>query len=125
MTANVVRAIEQHHEKVRGEKMEWKPSLKKGETFLDMGDGSGMICKDTLDGTSVCDRKIEAPMGIRAHILMEGLRGDLSDPSVDEYPVLAGKQDLIKNWHDMRDLYCANEHGAKYADLDGYEQHCK
>jgi hypothetical protein len=58
-------------------------------------------------------------------MLMDGLRSDLSDPTVDEYPELSGKQNLMTQWKNMREIYCANERGAKYIDLDGREQHCK
>jgi hypothetical protein len=55
---------------VKAEKMDWKPRLKKGETFMDLGDGKGFVFKD-----GQC-RGIEVPMAIRAYFLIGGLRTD-------------------------------------------------
>lgn len=73
---------------------------------------------------------IQAPLEVKAHILMEGLRHGISHYEAVQY--LRGKpttDPFVTAWNsacfDARNVYCRHSTGAKYVDLSSHEQVCR
>jgi hypothetical protein len=73
---------------------------------------------------------VNAPLDVKAHILMEGLRHGIShwaaiqdfegSPADDGFTTA-----WIQAWFDARNVYCRHSPGSKFFDLSNQEQTCK
>jgi hypothetical protein len=86
-------------------------------------------CLGTADTTKAM-YVVEAPLDVKAHILMEGLRHGISHwEAINDFqgePI----NEVFANawrtaWFDARNVYCRRSPGAKYFDLSNEEQICK
>lgn len=73
---------------------------------------------------------VEAPLDVRAHILMEGLRHGISHlAAIHDFDGESTDNHLLTlwnaSWFDARNVYCRHSPGAKYFDLSNDEQICK
>ena len=73
---------------------------------------------------------VNAPLEVKAHILMEGLRHGISHwAAIQDFegktPNDAFETAWNQAWFDARNVYCRRSPGAKYFDLSNDEQICK
>jgi hypothetical protein len=73
---------------------------------------------------------VKAPLDVKAHIMMEGLRHGISHWSaIQDFEGKPPDDVLVTSWttvwFDARNVYCRRSPGAKYFDLSNEEQICK
>jgi hypothetical protein len=86
-------------------------------------------CVET-SGTTKAMYVVEAPLDVKAHILMEGLRHGISHWAAIQDFEGKSRDDQFETswntaWFDVRNVYCRRSPGAKYFDLSNDEQVCK
>ncbi len=86
--------------------------------------GTGL--RDTVDVVYV----VNAPLDVKAHILMEGLRHGISHwAAIQDFEGRRANDAFTTAWNqawfDARNVYCRRSPGAKYFDLSSENQNCK
>ncbi len=105
--------------------------MRKSERIVaDFENGTAFVCSTKKNGKC---RTVEAPLPVRAQLLMEGLRKSLAD-SENSFPGWSRPdnpfaQAAISSWRDMRAMYCrfarqGLEPSMTYVDLEGKVQTC-
>ena len=91
-------------------------TLKRDEKIVgELDDGTALACSTKKDGC----RMVEAPIPVRANLLMEAIRKDIADDDLPKDPF-----QLKVSWEDLRGIYCfyarrGQEPSMTYVDLQG------
>lgn len=83
-----------------------------------------------ISDTGEASYVVKAPLDVKAHILMEGLRHRISHWAAIQDFEGKSADDQFETWwntawFDARNVYCRRSPGAKYFDLSNDEQVCK
>jgi hypothetical protein len=86
-------------------------------------------CFGTADTTEAA-YVVQAPLDVKAHILMEGIRhGILHWAAIQDFQGKPTDDAFVTSWNtawfDARNVYCRRSPGSKYFDLSNEEQICK
>ncbi len=100
------------------------------QRFPDCGKTKVCATPTEISDTDEANYNVEAPLDVKAHIFMEGLRHGIShwvaiQDFLGEPPMAALELSWNAVWFDARNVYCRRSPGSKYFDLSNEEQICK